>query len=111
MDVWTEGRVEPTMSVEQMLLRYLGAFGPATVMDFQAWSGLTKCRPYFDNLADHLIEYRSEQGQILYDRTDAFAPDMTDVPVRFLYDYDNVLLAYRTAPGSSPRATSKCNAH
>lgn len=96
LDTWVGRPVPARASIAQIVLRYLAAFGPATVMDFQAWSGLTKCRTHFDELGDSLRQYESEDGHTLYDLATAdHAPQQARVPVRFLYDYDNLLLAYR----------------
>lgn len=97
LDTWVGHRIEPQQSVEQIILRYLAAFGPATIMDFQAWSGLTRCKSHFEALGERLTQLHTDHGQVLHDlgEADRPAPDAeAGVPVRFLYDYDNLLLAY-----------------
>src|SRR6266851_8409027 len=41
---WLGGSLEASPRQEHLVTRYLAAFGPATVMDMQAWSGLTRLR-------------------------------------------------------------------
>lgn len=96
LDRWVGAQVEPRASMAEIVLRYLASFGPASVMDFQAWSGLTKCRTHFEGLSDVLTVFQSHDGQILYDVRTADRPSLgVQLPIRFLYDYDNLLLAYR----------------
>jgi hypothetical protein len=75
--------------------RYLAAFGPASVADFQTWSGLTKLKDAFKNLKSDLRLYHDETGRELVDLTEAPLPDEdTPAPVRFIPEYDNLLLAH-----------------
>ncbi|WP_318306997.1 DNA glycosylase AlkZ-like family protein [Amycolatopsis solani] len=76
-----------------MVRRYLRAFGPASVADVQAWSGLTKLREVVARMA--LRTFRAESGELLYDVEDGLLPDEdVPAPVRFLPEYDNVLLSH-----------------
>jgi hypothetical protein len=78
-----------------MLRRYLAAYGPASVADAQAWSGRTGLAPAFERLRPELITFRDTRGRELFDVPEAPRPDAgTPVPVRFLADYDNVLLSH-----------------
>ena len=92
---WLRGRTASPASAEQTVKRYLAAFGPATIADMQAWSGLNRLREPFERLRPRLSTFRDEAGRELFDLPDAPRPDPdTASPPRFLPEYDNVLLAH-----------------
>ncbi len=95
LETWLGAPLDPTPDIDGMLRRYLGAFGPASVMDAQDWSGLTRLAQVFERLRPTLVTFRAESGRELFDLPDAPRPDPeTPAPVRFLPQYDNLLLGH-----------------
>jgi hypothetical protein len=87
------GRPFNPMSPDELVRRYLAAFGPASVADAQQWSGLTRLREVFDRLV--LKTFTDENGVQLYDLPEAHHPHPdTPAPVRFLPEFDNTLLSH-----------------
>ncbi|NBM18611.1 winged helix DNA-binding domain-containing protein [Streptomyces sp. GC420] len=90
------GRVpEADPDPEPVLLRYLAAFGPASVRDMQTWSGLTGLGEVVDRLAPTLRTFRDPKGRVLYDIENGHLPDPdTPAPARFVPEFDNLFLSH-----------------
>ncbi|HVF77968.1 MAG TPA: winged helix DNA-binding domain-containing protein [Solirubrobacteraceae bacterium] len=77
--------------------RYLGAFGPASAKDLQAWSGVGGMKEVLDGMRDELEIFTDESGgrRELFDVPDAPRPG-ADVapPPRLLPEFDTLMLAW-----------------
>ncbi|MEU6759751.1 winged helix DNA-binding domain-containing protein [Streptomyces sp. NPDC046685] len=114
---WLGREAGAAQPVDEVVRRYLAAFGPASVKDMQVWAGLTRLREAFERLRPGLVAFRDENGVELFDLPDAPRPDPdTPAPPRFLPEFDNVLLSHadRTrviAPAAKGRAWTGNQAH
>ena len=93
---WLGQPLARSAAPDALIRRYLAAFGPATIMDAQSWSGLTLLRDAFERLRPALRTLRDERDRELFDLRRAPLPDpATAAPPRFLPEYDNVLLGHK----------------
>jgi hypothetical protein len=92
-EAWLLRPLDPDRGPSRMVRRYLAAFGPASVKDIQAWSGLRALQDVVESM--HLRTFRAPAGETLYDLPRGRLPHPdTPAPPRFLPDYDNALLAH-----------------
>ncbi|WP_242345067.1 winged helix DNA-binding domain-containing protein [Anaeromyxobacter terrae] len=94
-EVWLGEPVPDERSPEALIVRYLAAFGPATAADVQAWSGLGRLDGALAAVRPKLRSFRDGDGRELLDLPRApLPPEDTPAPVRFLPEWDNLLLAH-----------------
>ncbi|WP_328466001.1 winged helix DNA-binding domain-containing protein [Actinoplanes sp. NBC_00393] len=82
-------------SPETLVMRYLAAYGPASVKDLQVFSGLTRLGALLAELRPQLRVFKDENNIDLYDLPDAILtdPDLP-APVVFLPEFDNAVLGH-----------------
>ncbi|MFI6847874.1 winged helix DNA-binding domain-containing protein [Kitasatospora sp. NBC_00085] len=92
---WLGRPLDPAPSLDDLALRYLAAFGPATAADLQKWCGLSRLGPVLKRLAPGLLTFRDEHGRLLYDLPAAPRPDPSvPAPVRLVAPFDNLVLSH-----------------
>lgn len=80
---------------QDLVRRYLAAYGPAATADLRAWSGLAGLPAAVAAVRHELVAFRDERGRELLDLPGAPRPDAdTPAPVRFLPAFDNAILGY-----------------
>ncbi len=81
--------------LEELVLRYLEAFGPASPLDAQTWAADPRLREAFEELRPKLVAFRDGKRE-LFDLPKAERPDPdTPAPVRFIPEYDNLVLGHQ----------------
>ena len=101
------GRPLAEPDVEDVVRRYLAAYGPASAADVTTWSGVTRLGPVL--AAMDLERHEDEAGKVLYDVPGGVIEDEdAAAPPRLLGTYDNVWLSHAgrdrvTAPDKRTR--------
>jgi hypothetical protein len=84
-----------SMPLDELVRRYLTAFGPASVRDVQTWSGLTRLDRVVAGMAADLVTFTGEDGIELHDLPDAPRPGGdVDAPPRLIGEFDDLILSH-----------------
>jgi len=95
LESWVGQPLGKDASPDDMVLRYVAAFGPVMPADVPTWSGLTGAAEILERLGPRLRIVQDEGGRQLFDVPCAPLPSgETLAPVRFLPEYDNVILSH-----------------
>ncbi|GAA0590962.1 winged helix DNA-binding domain-containing protein [Actinomadura livida] len=94
-DDWLGAPVADDPALEELMLRYLAAYGPASAADAQTWSGLPDSGAALERLRPGLHVYNDGRGRELFDLPDAPRPgEDVQAPPRFLPEFDSLVLAH-----------------
>jgi len=96
-------KLDEPKSIELLVRRYLGGFGPASVDELANWAGLPPKRvtPVLKRMK--LRDFTAGDGTELIDLPRAALPDpVTPAPVRFLPTWDATLLVHARRTGILP---------
>jgi hypothetical protein len=94
-ETWIRKPLSSEAKLKTLVSRYLEAFGPASARDAQAWSGASGLGEVLESLRPRLLTFRDEAGRELFDLPKApRPPGDTPAPVRFVPEYDNLVLSH-----------------
>jgi hypothetical protein len=93
---WLGENLDLDYELDELVLRYIRAFGPIGTGDIQTWSGLTGLKEVIARLRPQLRVLHDESGRELLDDPGAAWPDgHVPAPVRLLGAFDNLWLALK----------------
>jgi hypothetical protein len=93
---WLGAALGTDTSADELVLRYLAAFGPASVNDMQTWCGLTKLREVVDRHSKEFVTFTDDRGVELFDLPGGPRPgEDVPAPPRFLPEFDNVFIGHK----------------
>ncbi|MCW2786243.1 MAG: hypothetical protein JWP74_2760 [Marmoricola sp.] len=104
------GQPFATADVEDLVLRYLAAYGPATAADMTKWSLVTRLGPVFTAMhrAGRLTTVTDDTGRTLYDVPGAPIADADlELSPLLLGTYDNVFLSHADRDRIAPEPARK----
>ncbi|GGQ42403.1 hypothetical protein BKA00_001228 [Actinomadura coerulea] len=94
-DTWLGSGPNAENAVDELMLRYLAAYGPASAADAQTWSGLSSTGEALERLRPSLRTFTDDKGRELFDLPDAPRPgEDGPAPARFLPEFDSLVLAH-----------------
>lgn len=92
---WLKTKVGPGAGAGSLVLRYLAAFGPATTADMQGWLGIRGVAEVIAPIREKLLTLTDPRGKDVFDLPNAPRPGAdVDAPIRFLPEYDSLILAH-----------------
>jgi hypothetical protein len=94
-ETWLGKKVASDPPATGLVLRYLAAFGPGAASDVETWSGMRGLKEVVESLRPKLVSLRDERKREIFDLPKAPRPPAdTPAPVRFLPDFDNLVMAH-----------------
>ncbi len=106
-EAWLGRPVDDGEHTGELVLRYLAAYGPASAVDIQAWTGLPALAKVIAGLGERVRTFRDARGKAIYDVPDAPRPDPdVPAPVRLVPEFDGAIVA-RADPRILPAAHRK----
>lgn len=92
---WLGRPISAKECTADLVLRYLAAFGPATIADAQAWSSIPNLAPVFAALRPRLVTFPRPRKSELFDLPRAPRPhEDVPAPIRFVPAFDNLILSH-----------------